>query len=61
MLAFVLAAALATHCLPDEGIAAICGPVASEDLARIPGTRWLIASGLNIGAPAHLYLIDSRS
>jgi hypothetical protein len=60
MLAFVLAAALSNTCLPDNGIAAICGPVASEDLARVPGTSWLIASGLNIGAPAHLYLVDSR-
>jgi hypothetical protein len=58
---FALAAALSMACPPDNGIEAICGPVASEDLARIPGTRWLIASGLNIGAPAHLYLIDSRS
>jgi hypothetical protein len=61
VLAFVLAAALANACLPENGIEAICGPVASEDLARVPGTRWLIASGLNIGSPAHLYLIDTRS
>ncbi len=61
MLAIVLAAALANTCLPDNGIDAICGPVASEDLARIPGTRWLIASGLNIGAPARLYLVDARN
>lgn len=60
MLAFVLAAAMANPCLPDSGMAAICGPVASEDLARIPGTRWLVASGLNVGAPANLYLVDTR-
>lgn len=58
---FALAAALAGTCPPDSGMQAICGPVASEDLVRVPGTRWIIASGLNIGAPAHLYLIDSRN
>jgi hypothetical protein len=61
VLEFVLAAAMANPCLPDSGMAAICGPVASEDLARIPGTRWLIASGLNVGAPARLYVVDTRA
>jgi hypothetical protein len=61
VLAFVLAAALAGTCLPDHGIEAICGPVASEDLAHIPGTHWLIASGLHIGAPAHLYVVDASN
>ena len=59
--ALALAAALSTTCPTDEGVAAICGPVASEDIAQVPGTHWLIASGLNIGAPAHLYLVDSRA
>jgi hypothetical protein len=36
----------------------ICGVTASEDLVRIPGSRWLIASGMNVGTPAHLYLVD---
>ncbi len=58
--AVLLAAALSSACAPQDGLQAICGPVASEDLARIPGTRWLVASGLNIGQPAHLYLIDTR-
>jgi hypothetical protein len=61
VLEFILAAALANACLPDSGLEAICGPVASEDLARIPGTHWLIVSGLNVGSPAHLYLIDTHS
>jgi hypothetical protein len=61
LLSVALAAALANACPMDNGIAAICGPVASEDIARVPGTHWLIASGLNIGSPANLYLIDSRS
>ncbi|MET0291356.1 MAG: hypothetical protein ABW136_03260 [Steroidobacteraceae bacterium] len=57
--AAILAAALPATCLPSEGIDAICGPVASEDLARVPRTPWLIASGLNVGAPANLYAIDT--
>ena len=61
LLSVALAAALANICPADNGIAAICGPVASEDIARIPGTRWLIASGLNIGSPANLHLVDSRN
>jgi hypothetical protein len=59
--ALALAAALSTPCPADEGVSAICGPVASEDIAQVPGTPWLIASGLNIGSPAHLYLIDSQT
>lgn len=48
-------------CAAGDGLQYICGPVASEDLVRVPDTRWLLASGMNVGAPAHLYLIDSRS
>jgi hypothetical protein len=48
-------------CAPEQNLQFICGPVASEDLARVPGTRWLIASGLNIGTPAHLYFIDTKN
>ena len=28
---------------------------------HIPGTRWLVTSGLNIGSPAHLYTVDIRT
>ncbi len=31
----------------------------SEDLERVPNTARLIASGMNVGQPAHLYLIDT--
>jgi len=48
-------------CAPSAGLHYICGPEASEDLVRIPQTRWLIASGMNVGQPAHLYLIDTRA
>jgi hypothetical protein len=49
----------AAGCAPGAGLHYICGPQASEDLVRIPHTNWLIASGMNVGAPAHLYLIDT--
>jgi len=51
----------AHSCAPSDGLNYICGPTASEDLARVPGTRWLVASGMNVGEPAQLYLIDSRT
>jgi hypothetical protein len=47
-------------CAARNGLNFICGPVGSEDIVRIPGTRWLIASGLNLGKPAHLFLIDAQ-
>jgi hypothetical protein len=37
----------------------ICGAGKPEDLARIPGTRWLIASGFQSGSG--LKLVDTRS
>jgi hypothetical protein len=49
----------AADCAPSAGLHFICGPQASEDLVRIPHSNWLIASGMNVGQPAHLYLIDT--
>jgi hypothetical protein len=57
----LLAATLQASCPPSDGLQGICGPVASEDLVRIGNTPWLVASGLNVGTPAHLYLIDTRT
>jgi hypothetical protein len=51
----------AHSCAPSDGLNYICGPTASEDLAHVPGTRWLVASGMNVGEPAQLYLIDTRT
>ena len=62
--AALAAAALAgasPNCAPHGGLSFICGPVGSEDIARIPGTRWLAASGLGLGKPGRLYLIDTCS
>lgn len=40
----------------------ICGPSGAEDIVRVEGTPWLIASGLaEPGAPGRLHLIDSAS
>ena len=54
------AVATTDRCAPSDGLNYICGLTASEDLVRVPGSRWLIASGMNVGAPAHLYLVDSQ-
>jgi sugar lactone lactonase YvrE len=54
-------AATADPCAPSNGLQYICGPVASEDVAQVPGTRWLIASSLNLGQPDRFWLIDARS
>lgn len=48
-----------TTCAPVPGFRSICGPVATEDLVQVPGTDWLIGSGLDVGAGGHLYLIDA--
>jgi hypothetical protein len=59
-----LALSLLALCAPGAGYPGtvlnyIAGPIASEDLVRIPASDWLIASGMNVGQPAHLYLIDT--
>lgn len=48
----------APACRPEQGLSFICGTGAVEDLAAIPGTRWLIGGNLNFGAPARLRLFD---
>jgi hypothetical protein len=55
----LLTVLLLAACAAGPTLRYICGPVASEDLVRIPHTHWLIASGMNVGQPAHLYLIDT--
>ena len=61
-LAFLLSPGMATAaqanaCEPSDGLQFVCGLEKPEDLARIPGTRWLIASGFSNGAG--LKLIDT--
>lgn len=49
----------AASCAPTAQLHFICGADKPEDLARIPGTRWLIASGFQAGSG--LKLVDTRS
>jgi hypothetical protein len=46
-------------CAPSGGLTFICGVENPEDLVLIPGTRWLIASGMAPGSGLHL--VDTRA
>ena len=46
-------------CAPSGGLNFICGLKAAEDLVLIPGTRWLLASGMDAGSGLHL--IDTQA
>jgi hypothetical protein len=53
-------AAAGEECLPAGGLSFLCGPVAAEDLVRVPGTHWIIGSGMvEKGGPGRLHLIDA--
>lgn len=56
--AFFMAPAAAQSCAAVGGIEFVCGPKNAEDLVRVPGTPWIIASSLSAGEA--LTLIDSR-
>jgi hypothetical protein len=49
----------AAGCESSRGLDFVCGALKPEDLAHIPGTRWLIASGFSNGAG--LKLIDTNA
>jgi hypothetical protein len=52
---------LPQDCPPSGGLNFLCGPVAVEDLVRVPGTTWLIGSGmLERSNPGKLHLVDAR-
>ena len=46
-------------CEPAGGLQFVCGPKNAEDLVLVPGTHWILSSGLADGAS--FFLIDSRS
>lgn len=48
-------------CAPNQGLQFICGAERPEDLARIPGTRWLVASGFSNGAGLKLVDTDAHT
>jgi hypothetical protein len=49
----------AADCVPDGGLDFICGLRNPEDLVLIPGTRWLLASGMEAGSG--LNAIDTQA
>ncbi len=49
------------RCEPVDGLHFVCGADHPEDLAHIPRTRWLIASGFQKGAGLKLVDTDSKS
>lgn len=51
--------AMLALCPPSGDLTFVCGAQHPEDLARIPGTTWLIASGFSDGAG--LKLVDTRT
>jgi hypothetical protein len=49
------------ECQPVGELSFLCGLSAVEDLVRIPGTHWLIGSGMiEKGLPGKLHLIDAN-
>lgn len=44
-------------CEPSGEYGFVCGPMAAEDLVHVPGTKWIIASGMAPGAA--ITLIDT--
>jgi hypothetical protein len=48
----------ADDCAAGGGLEFVCGPKNAEDLVLVPGTKWIISSGMEPGAA--FYLIDSR-
>ncbi len=46
-------------CEPAGGLQFICGPGNAEDLVLVPGTPWILSSGVAEGAS--FFLIDSRN
>lgn len=46
-------------CEPSGGAQFVCGPKNPEDLVRVPGTPWIVSSGMAEGAG--FYLVDSRT
>ncbi len=56
-LAWSTPAAAETECASNGEYGFVCGPRSAEDLVQIPGTDWIIASGMIADAP--IYLVDT--
>ena len=49
-------------CRPVAGFHYLCGPNGAEDLVRVPGTQWIIGSGMGEnGNAGKLHLIDAEN
>lgn len=46
-------------CAASGDVSYVCGPKNPEDLVLVPGTQWIVSSGMAEGAG--FYLVDSRS
>jgi hypothetical protein len=55
------AIAAGSACTPADGLDAVCGVVAGEDVVALPGTPWLLVGGLDVGGGAQLHLVDRGS
>ena len=44
-------------CSADGGLTFICGPQNAEDLVLVPGTKWILSSGM--GEVGGIFLVDS--
>ncbi len=69
-LSALLAAAMAVSaqagaqagCEPATGLTFVCGLTNAEDLIQVPGTPWIVASGMadSEHAGGHIYLVNAR-
>lgn len=50
-----------THCAPAEGVNFVCGVENPEDIVPVPGTHWLITSGMKPGGGLKLVDADSKT
>lgn len=56
-----LLAVAGEECLSVGGLHFLCGPVAAEDLVPVPGTHWIVGSGMGErGRPGSLHIIDAE-
>ena len=46
-------------CAPSGEVTYVCGPKNPEDLVLVPGTQWIVSSGMAEGAG--FYLVDSKA
>ena len=58
LIAWSIAGAAETGCDAAGEYAFVCGPKNAEDLVLVPGTQWIISSGMAEGGV--LYLVDSE-